>query len=132
MRPPLRNSRSLPRRERTGSERTGRGAEPRRLGGPDHHHDEHHGERHDGRGGEREHADDALDAHVWLDPHNATAMVRVMVAELLVGPERYFGIMRANAKALRECLQEYLGAAGQAIENSGVCRQGIEYEQGKC
>ena len=46
----------------------------------EHDHDEEHQEAHDGHG--HDHAHGLYDAHIWLDPHNAEAIVEAAVAAL--------------------------------------------------
>ena len=92
---------------------------------PDHEgraHDEHadsggeeehagHGER-DGEGERVEHDEGPqhghgqFDLHVWLDPHNAEAMVGAIVATLIQADPEHAATYRDNAAGLRQRLRE--------------------------
>jgi zinc transport system substrate-binding protein len=58
----------------------------------DHGHDDDHGAHH-------EHGNNARDAHIWLDPENAKAMVRYMAEHLAAVDAPNAALYRANAVA---------------------------------
>ncbi|MEP0453457.1 MAG: zinc ABC transporter substrate-binding protein, partial [Roseibium sp.] len=76
----------------------------------DHKHDEHehddhakdhddHDEGHDHAAGHDGHDHDGMDAHIWLDPNNALAMIDVIVAELAENDAENADAYAANADA---------------------------------
>jgi zinc transport system substrate-binding protein len=70
---------------------------PRRSGGPF----EAHRHVHAGHGHKHSHgAGSSYDAHVWLDPHNAKAMVAAIAATLSERAPHHTGRFKANAEAL--------------------------------
>jgi zinc transport system substrate-binding protein len=80
------------------------------------HHDE---EEHAGHEDEDGHAHGEFDMHLWLDPHNAGAMVGAIVAALSeADPENAAGY-QSNASALRAQLHELDDSLGVRLEPVG-------------
>ncbi len=69
--------------------------------GDEHGHGEHAEEEHDHEEhGEEEHAHDETDPHIWLDPHNAKAMVGAIEAALSEADPENKQLYAENAKAV--------------------------------
>ena len=83
--------------------------------GDAHGHDEDAGDGHVQREDGHEHHEDELDAHLWLDPVNATAIVDAMAEALsLLDPERA-GIYRGNAATVQARLHALDAEIGEAL-----------------
>ena len=94
--------------------------------GDGHHHDEdehaaqhdedeagHHEDEEQAHHGDQAHADGAADMHIWLDPHNAEAMIAAIAAALSEVDPEHAALYQQNAAALRQDL-ERLDAALRA------------------
>ena len=83
-----------------------------------HHEDEEHHEEDEHRGGHDHHAHEhgAYDMHIWLDPENAAAMVR-MIADVLIEVDPAHGkTYAANAGRLLHQLQTLTAEIAQEME----------------
>ncbi|WP_289036382.1 zinc ABC transporter substrate-binding protein [uncultured Roseibium sp.] len=83
--------------------------------GDEHNHDEHddhaeghddNDEGHDHAAGHDDHDHDGTDAHIWLDPNNALAMIDVIAAELAENDAENAGAYAANADAMKKRITE--------------------------
>lgn len=95
-------------------DRPGMVVQPLRAGGQfeahDHGHEDH--DRHD-------HARGEVDAHIWLDPHNAMVMVDAIVDTLVTEDPDNAGIYAANGAALRDDLATLDAALAARLEGYG-------------
>ena len=84
----------------------------------EHGHDEHKDEHaHEGHG-HGDHAHGGRDAHIWLDPVNAKAMVEAISAALIKIDPEFQSLYETNAKALDAELVQLISAIEKQVESA--------------
>lgn len=87
---------------------------------PDHHDHEHHGESDpdhaDETAHEEHHGEDAIDAHIWLDPENARVMVREITIRLSEADPDNADLYKTNAAEIDRRLTELTHRISKRLE----------------
>src|SRR5690606_25744680 len=101
---------------------------PMRTGGTfeEHKHEPARGRKHKhGHKHDHDHDDDhsGIDAHIWLDPHNAKAIVRHMATSLAAADPEKAALYRSNAEAVATRLD----ALGEDLKRDLVPLAGKSY-----
>ncbi|MGO1120511.1 zinc ABC transporter substrate-binding protein [Rhodovibrionaceae bacterium A322] len=80
-----------------------------------HHDDEKHEEAHHDDHEGHEHEDGEMDAHLWLDPHNAEVMVMAIAAELSAKDPAHADLYKANARQTVQRIDELTAEVRQQL-----------------
>ncbi|MGF1621330.1 MAG: zinc ABC transporter substrate-binding protein [Rhodomicrobiaceae bacterium] len=91
----------------------GHGHEKKTETGHDHDHKHDHGHK---EASEAHHAHGEFDAHVWLDPQNAKAMVHEIEEALVKADPEHAEKYKANAKAVTEKLDQLIDEVTAKLE----------------